>query len=79
MATEGFAAEISAVVEQIKANVEERKSYMTLAMDIQMHIDREKGGWFAEGKVDGSESVSHVVIVCFFRIPEASHTLDFLR
>ena len=46
-ATEGFAAEIAAAVERIKADGEERKLYMTLAMDIQIHIDREKGGWFA--------------------------------
>ena len=52
-AAEGFAAEIAAAVERIKANAEERKSYMTLAMDIQMHIDKEKGGWFAEGKAEG--------------------------
>ena len=40
--TEGFAAEVAAAVERIKADAEERKLYMTLAMDIQMHIEKEK-------------------------------------
>ena len=52
-ATEGYAAELAAAVERLKANAEERKKYMTLAMDIQMHIDREKGNWFAEGVAEG--------------------------
>ena len=52
-ATEGYAAELAAAVEQLKANAEERRNYMTLAMDIQMHIDKEKGGWIVEGEARG--------------------------
>ena len=51
--TEGFAAEVAAAVERIKSNAEERKLYMTLAMDIQMHIDKEKDGWLAKGEAIG--------------------------
>ena len=57
-ATEGFAAEVAAAVERIKANAEERKLYMTLAMDIQMHIDREKDGWLAEGKAEERRDIA---------------------
>ena len=57
-ATEGFAAELAAAVERLKANAEERRLYMTLAMDIQMHIDREKGGWIAEGEAKGKAEAS---------------------
>ena len=42
-------------MERIKTDGEERKLYMALAMDIQMHIDREKSGWFADGKAEGIE------------------------
>ena len=53
IATDGFAAEVAAAVERIKADAEERKLYMTLAMDIDDYIEREKVNWTAEGKAEG--------------------------
>ena len=48
-----FSAELAAAVRQIKANNQERDSYMSLAMDIQQHIEREKENWIAEGRTEG--------------------------
>ena len=53
IATDGFAAEVAAAVERIKANAEERKLYMTLAMDIDDYIEREKVNWTAESRAEG--------------------------
>ena len=37
----------------MKANGEERKIYMTLAMDIEDYIEREKVNWAADGRAEG--------------------------
>ena len=52
-ATEGFAAELASAVERMKADGEERKRYMTLAMDLQRYTERNRDRWIAEGRAEG--------------------------
>ena len=52
-ATDGFAAELAAAVKQVKTDGVEKDTYMSLAMDIQRHIEKEKENWWAEGKAEG--------------------------
>ena len=66
-ATDGFAAEVAAAVEQIKANAEERKLYMTLAMDIDDYIEREKVNWTAEGEAKGEAKAIRDIAMRLFQ------------
>ncbi len=52
-ASGGLSSEIAACVDQIKADEKEKEIYMSLAMDMQMYVEREKKGWWAEGKAEG--------------------------
>ena len=48
-----FAAEFAGAVKSFKESSKERGIYMSLAMEVQQHIEREKGNWLAEGRAEG--------------------------
>ncbi|MBR4608198.1 MAG: Rpn family recombination-promoting nuclease/putative transposase [Lachnospiraceae bacterium] len=48
-----FASELAASVDRVKADGKEKEIYMSLAMDMQMYIEKEKGTWFAQGRNEG--------------------------
>ena len=52
-ASGGFASELAASVDRVKADGKEKEIYMSLAMDMQMYIEKEKGTWFAQGRNEG--------------------------
>ena len=56
-ATGGFATEIAAEVNRVKASSVAKREYMTLAMEIQRQIAQEKDKWFAEGEARGEARV----------------------
>ena len=57
-ATGGFATEIAAEVNRVKASSVAKREYMTLAMEIQRQIAQEKDKWFAEGEARGIATVA---------------------
>ncbi len=52
-ASGGFASELAASVDRVKSDGKEKEIYMSLAMDMQMYIEKEKGTWFAQGRDEG--------------------------
>ena len=57
----GFAAEFDGAVKSLKENVKERKAYMSLAMEIQEYIEKEKDAWRAEGRAEGEAKANRKV------------------
>ncbi len=57
----GFAAELDGAVKSLKENVKERKAYMSLAMEIQEYIEKEKDAWRAEGRAEGEAKANRKV------------------
>ena len=57
-ATGGFATEIAAEVNRVKASSVAKREYMTLAMEIQRQIAQEKDKWFAEGEATRSRTIA---------------------
>ena len=60
-ATGDFAAELAGAVKSFKNNSEERGVYMSLAMEIQEYIEKEKDSWRAEGRADGKAEANREV------------------
>ncbi len=52
-ASDGFASEFATSVDRFKADGKEKEIYMSLAMDMQMYIEKEKGAWFTKGRDEG--------------------------
>lgn len=52
-ASGGFASELAASVDRVKSDGKEKEIYMSLAMDMQMYVEKEKGTWFAKGRDEG--------------------------
>ena len=54
----GFATELAGAVKTFKENSKERSVYMSLAMDIQEYIEKEKDSWAAEAKAQNSREIA---------------------
>ena len=52
-APKGFASEVAAAVDRVKADGKEKEIYMSLAMDIQMYVEKEREEWLAKGEAKG--------------------------
>ena len=61
-AAEGFAAELAGAVQSFKQNSKERGIYMSLAMEIQEYIEKEKDNWAEEVKAQNRREIASAML-----------------